>query len=72
MNGKLRLDVIVDRDSVEVFDGDGRTVITDLVFPSPADNRLAVFAEGGDATFGDVVVTNLDETAGERRGCPTS
>ncbi|WP_102811399.1 glycoside hydrolase family 32 protein [Burkholderia pseudomallei] len=72
VNGKLRLDVIVDRDSVEVFDGDGRTVITDLVFPSPADNRLAVFAEGGDATFGDVVVTNLDETAGERRGCPTS
>ncbi|AJX35647.1 glycoside hydrolase family 32 protein [Burkholderia oklahomensis] len=63
VNGKLRLDVIVDRGSIEVFDGDGRTVVTDLVFPSPADDRIAVFAEGGDATFSDVVVTNLDAKA---------
>lgn len=72
VNGKLRLDVIVDRASVEVFDGDGRTVVTDLVFPSPADDRVAVFAEGGDATFGDIVVTKLDENAGTRRTCSKS
>ncbi|MDN7674705.1 glycoside hydrolase family 32 protein [Burkholderia oklahomensis] len=63
VNGKLRLDVIVDRGSIEVFDGDGRSVVTDLVFPSPADDRIAVFAEDGDATFSDVVVTNLDAKA---------
>ncbi|AOJ60276.1 levanase [Burkholderia thailandensis] len=72
VNGKLRLDVIVDRASVEVFDGNGRTVVTDLVFPSPADDRVAVFAEGGDATFGDIVVTKLDENAGTRRTCSKS
>ncbi|AIO70857.1 glycoside hydrolase family 32 protein [Burkholderia oklahomensis] len=63
VNGELRLDVIVDRGSIEVFDGDGQTVVTDLVFPSPADDRIAVFAEGGYATFSDVVVTNLDAKA---------
>ncbi|WP_246456537.1 GH32 C-terminal domain-containing protein [Nocardioides mesophilus] len=44
--GALRLQVFLDRASVEVFAGDGERVLTDLVFPTgPAD--LAVFAEGG-------------------------
>ncbi|RDK02896.1 glycoside hydrolase family 32 protein [Paraburkholderia lacunae] len=59
VNGKLHLTVVVDRNSVEVFAGHGRTVITDLVFPSAHDNRVSVFADGGTATFSDMTITHL-------------
>ncbi|HEX9190353.1 MAG TPA: GH32 C-terminal domain-containing protein, partial [Vicinamibacteria bacterium] len=48
-DGLLRLRVLVDRSSVEVFGGEGRTVISDRVFPRPDSRRLALFAEGGTA-----------------------
>lgn len=45
----LRLNVVVDRDSVEVFADDGRVTITSLIF-APADaDRLEFFANGGKA-----------------------
>ena len=59
-DGTLHLQVVVDRNSVEVFADHGRTVMTDLIFPATGDDRVRVFAEGGDATFSDVVITNMD------------
>ncbi|WP_175962246.1 glycoside hydrolase family 32 protein [Burkholderia pyrrocinia] len=58
-NGKLHLTVLVDRNSVEVFTGEGHAVITDLIFPAPDDNRVSVFADNGDATFIDMTITRL-------------
>jgi levanbiose-producing levanase len=58
-NGKLHLTVVVDRNSVEVFAGDGRSVITDLIFPARVDDRVSVFADDGEATFSDIAVINL-------------
>ncbi|WP_050810599.1 glycoside hydrolase family 32 protein [Burkholderia ambifaria] len=58
-NGKLHLTVLVDRNSVEVFAGEGHAVITDLIFPAPGDNRVSVFADNGDATFIDMTITRL-------------
>ncbi|WP_202944744.1 glycoside hydrolase family 32 protein [Beijerinckia indica] len=60
-NGELRLTIIVDRNSVEVFANNGRAVITDLIFPTLDDNRISVFAEHGDATFNDLAITNLSD-----------
>jgi sucrose-6-phosphate hydrolase SacC (GH32 family) len=34
---------------VEVFAGDGRTVITDQIFPAPASDGVALYARGGTA-----------------------
>lgn len=48
-DGPVRLEVVVDVSSVEVFVGDGEVVLTDLVFPAPASAGLAVFADGGTA-----------------------
>jgi sucrose-6-phosphate hydrolase SacC (GH32 family) len=47
--GAVRLEVVVDVASVEVFVGDGELAFTDQVFPDPASTGLAVFAEGGTA-----------------------
>ena len=48
-NGRVRLRILVDRSSVEVFAGDGRTVITDQIFPDPASDGVALYATGGPA-----------------------
>lgn len=45
----VRLEVVVDVASVEVFVGDGEVVLTEQVFPDPASTGLAVFAEAGTA-----------------------
>ncbi|MBN3790678.1 glycoside hydrolase family 32 protein [Burkholderia sp. Ac-20353] len=58
-DGRLPLEIVVDRGSVEVFAGGGRTAITDLIFPPGDADRIAVFAEHGGATFGGLTVTQL-------------
>jgi levanbiose-producing levanase len=68
-NGHLRLEIVVDRGSVEVFAGDGRTTITDLIFPPQDADRIAVFAEHGSATFGGLTVTNLSDREAGGRSC---
>lgn len=47
--GAVRLEVVVDVASVEVFAAGGEVVLTDQVFPSPSSTGLAVFAEDGEA-----------------------
>lgn len=48
-DGPLRLEVVVDVSSVEVFAGDGEVVLTDQVFPDPASTGLVLHAEDGEA-----------------------
>lgn len=46
-DGPLRLRVVVDRSTVEVFGGRGQAVITDLVLPDADADQLRPYAEGG-------------------------
>jgi fructan beta-fructosidase len=50
-NGKIKLRILVDRSSVEVFGGSGEAVITDQIFPDPSSTGVEVFAEDGTATL---------------------
>lgn len=45
----VRLEIVVDVASVEVFVDDGEVVLTDQVFPDPTSTGLSVFADGGEA-----------------------
>jgi beta-fructofuranosidase len=45
----LRLRVLLDRSSVEVFAQDGRVVLTDRVYPDPTSVGVALEARGGRA-----------------------
>jgi fructan beta-fructosidase len=47
--GRVRLRVLVDWSSVEVFANDGSVVLTDQIFPSPASQGVALYAVGGAA-----------------------
>ncbi|WRZ54954.1 GH32 C-terminal domain-containing protein [Streptomyces sp. NBC_01314] len=50
-NGKVKLRILVDWSSVEVFGGNGEAVITDQIFPDPSSTGVEVFADGGTATL---------------------
>ena len=43
----LRLHVLIDRSSVEVFAGDGQVTLTNLVFPAKDGNRVELYSTGG-------------------------
>ena len=47
--GRLRLRVLVDRSSVEVFAGDGRVAMTNLVFPPRSARGIEFYSNGGTA-----------------------
>jgi levanbiose-producing levanase len=57
--GRLRVRLLVDHTSVELFLDDGRTVHSHRVFPLATDNRIRLFAHGGAARFEDLTVREL-------------
>jgi sucrose-6-phosphate hydrolase SacC (GH32 family) len=44
--GRIRLHILLDRSSVEVFADNGLVTITDLIYPRSLDKGLAVYAKG--------------------------
>jgi fructan beta-fructosidase len=46
-NESVKLDIFLDHSSVEVFAAGGLVTIADRVYPSPEDNRVELFSEGG-------------------------
>lgn len=69
-DGRLPLEIVVDRGSVEVFADDGRATMTDLIFSPLSADGVALFSEGGKATFDGLAITRLDgegETSAGRR-----
>ncbi|KOV75905.1 MULTISPECIES: glycoside hydrolase family 32 protein [unclassified Streptomyces] len=54
--GRMRLRILVDRTSVEMFVDDGRYVHSAEVFPYLVDDRLALFSVGGTAVFRNTVI----------------
>lgn len=57
--GKLKLQIFVDRSSMEVFGNDGRSVMTNLVFPNEPYSVMTVKSRGGKARVQDLKVYNL-------------
>jgi fructan beta-fructosidase len=48
-NSILKLRILVDRSSVEVFAGDGRAVLSSLFFPNSSNKEFKIYATGGNA-----------------------
>lgn len=53
--GAVKLHILVDWSSVEVFADDGKIVLTDQIFPDPSRQGIEAFSNGGNATL-----TSLD------------
>ncbi|SFD24457.1 levanase [Chitinophaga sp. CF118] len=58
---KVRLQILFDKSSLEVFVNGGETVFTTLLFPEKEATGLAVFAEGGNVQLDSLKVWNLSK-----------
>lgn len=68
---RVKIRILVDASSVEVFGGDGTAAITSLVFPDPSATGLSFAATGGSARLVSVQVHQLSDTA-RLTGAPPS
>ena len=58
-NGKLHLELYLDRSSIEVFAQNGKRTITDQVFPKDTSNGISLVSRGGTAHVESLTVTPL-------------
>lgn len=60
VNNRVKLRILVDRSSIEIFGNDGRLSLTNLFFPDPSNENLGLFAEGGDIRVVSLEVNRLE------------
>lgn len=58
---KISLRIFVDKSSMEVFGNDGKSVMTNLVFPTEPYSAISVSAPGGKARVGSIKVYPIKE-----------
>jgi fructan beta-fructosidase len=56
---KLKLQILVDKSSVEVFGNDGKVALTDLFFPEAGTNQFSIFTEKGKVTVTHLKIWDL-------------
>lgn len=56
IGGTIRLRIVVDKSTVEVFANEGDVTMSELVFPNAPSGRIELFATGGHATVKSVTV----------------
>jgi len=59
VGGEVRVRLLLDASSLEVFAQRGETVLTDLVFLSPGPRRLSLAADGASPRVQSIVVNPL-------------
>ncbi|MDP4131889.1 MAG: glycoside hydrolase family 32 protein [Bacteroidota bacterium] len=56
---RIRLDILLDKSSLEVFVNDGEKVLTTYIFPGADANAISAFSAGGNAIFKSVKIWDL-------------
>jgi levanase/fructan beta-fructosidase len=59
--GTIRLQVLVDKSSLEVFVNNGEEVLSTYIFPGKDANGLSAFADGGEAVLRTLKIWNLSK-----------
>jgi sucrose-6-phosphate hydrolase SacC (GH32 family) len=62
INGRIRLHVLVDRTSLEIFANEGRASLTSCFLPDPQDHALSLFAVDGAARVVSLDIHELRST----------
>jgi sucrose-6-phosphate hydrolase SacC (GH32 family) len=65
--GIIRLHLIVDSSSVEVFGNDGLVVMTEQIFPSPESQGMELYADGGSVVLNSLQVYKLNPATFQKR-----
>jgi fructan beta-fructosidase len=66
VDGRIRLRILLDRSSIEIFGNDGRVSITDIFFPDASNRDVRLFTEGGSIRPVSLEVNRLESVWQER------
>lgn len=58
-NRRVKLTILVDESSVEVFAGDGRAVFSDVIFPDPSSRDMSFYTKDGSVRIVSLAVNRL-------------
>jgi sucrose-6-phosphate hydrolase SacC (GH32 family) len=58
----VKIHILVDRSSVEVFGGEGESVLSDLIFPAAGSDALEMYSKGGEARVIKLTLWRLRST----------
>lgn len=61
MNGKIKLEILLDKSSLEVFVNNGEKVFTTYIFPDKDADALSVFSKGGNTLIQSLKIWNLSK-----------
>jgi fructan beta-fructosidase len=61
--GKIRLKILFDKSSLEVFFGTGEKVLTTYIYPDEDSDNLLVFANDGTVHVKSLKIWNLSEVS---------
>ena len=61
-NNKITLHVFVDQSSVELFGNNGKSVITDLIFPNQENKQLELYVKNGEIKLHSLELYSLKST----------
>jgi len=59
-DNSIRLEIVVDRNSIEVFAEDGKTVLTNLVYPSPGSQGIGFYSTPTPPGSGPALVRGVE------------
>jgi len=62
IQAKIRLQILVDRTSIEVFGNDGQVSLSSCFLPDPADSDVGIYALGGEAKINSLKVFQLSSS----------
>lgn len=56
---EYRIRLLVDKASIEIFEGEGEMAMTNLIFPSEPYNRISLYAKGGECEVEEMTIYEL-------------
>jgi sucrose-6-phosphate hydrolase SacC (GH32 family) len=65
-DGKIKLEILIDRTSVEIFGNDGKLVMTNCFNPEPDANELVLYNTGGELLVEKLEVYPMISMYGEK------
>jgi fructan beta-fructosidase len=66
VNSRIRLRIMLDRSSIEVFGNDGQLSLTNLFFPDTSNREIKLFAEGGSIRVAYLEINHVESIWQER------
>lgn len=64
-SGKLKLQIIMDASSAEIFANDGKAAFTSLIFPANPYDKIQLYSNEGKVKVNSLVLTELDSIWGK-------